>query len=64
MIDSVYIYSQVLTNIFSNCVKGGKSPDILKYADILPVFKKGDTTDKTNYRPLITLSIFQKFLIK
>ena len=64
MINSVHIYSQVLTNIFNDCVKSGKFPDILKYADITPVFKKGDTTDKTNYRPISTLSNFSKVFEK
>ena len=37
-----------------------KYPDILKYTDITPVFKKGDTTDKTNHGPISTLSNFSK----
>ena len=60
IINSVHIYSKVLTNIFNDCVKSGKFPDVLKYADITPVFKIGDTTDKTNYRPISTLSNFSK----
>ena len=64
MINSVYIYSQVLTNIFNQCVKSGEFPDILKCADITPVFKKGDTTDKTNYRPISTLLNFSKVFEK
>ena len=39
-------------------------PDILKYADIIPVFKKGDTTDKTNYRCINTRSSFSKVFEK
>ena len=64
MISSVHIYSQVPTNIFNDCVKSGKLPDILKYADITPVFKKGDTTDKTYYRPIMTLSNFSNVFEK
>ena len=60
IINSVHIYCKVLTNIFNDCVKSGKFPDVLKYADITPVFKIGDTTDKTNYRPISTLSNFSK----
>ena len=26
--------------------------DLLKYADVTPVIKKGDVTDKGNYRPI------------
>ena len=64
MVNSVHIYSQVLTNIFNDCVKSGNFPDILKYADITPVFKKGDTTGKTNYRPISTLFNFSKVFEK
>ena len=58
MINPVHIYSQVLTNIFNDCVKNGSFTDIFKHADITPVFKKGNSTDKTNYRPISTLSNF------
>ena len=64
MINSVCIYSQVLTNIFNECVKSGEFLDILKCADITPVFKKGDATDKTNYRPIRTLYNFSKVFEK
>ena len=64
MVSSIHIYSQVLTNIFNNCVKSGNFPDILKYADTTPVIKKGDTTNKTNYRPICTLSNFSKVFEK
>ena len=64
MVNSLHIYSQVLTNIFSDCVKSGNFPEILKYANITQVFKKGNTTDKTNYRPISTLSNFSKVFKK
>ena len=64
MINSVHIYSQITTNIFNDRVKSGKFPDILKYADITPVFKTGDVTDKTYYRPISTLSNFSKVFEK
>ena len=64
MTKSVHIYSHLLTNIFNDCVKSGKFPNILKYADITPVFKKGDPTDKTNYRPISTLLNFSKVFEK
>ena len=55
---SVHLYSHALTKIFNDCEKSGNFPDILKYADITPVFKKGDATGKSNYRPISTLSNF------
>ena len=60
----VHIYSQVLTTIFNECVKSGNFPDISKYVDITPVLKKGDTTDKTNYRPISSLSNLSKVFEK
>ena len=56
MTNSVHIYSHPLTKLFNECVKSGHFPDILKYADITTVFKKGDTTEKSNYRPINTIS--------
>ena len=40
MVTLVHEYSQGLTKIFNDCVKKGNFPDILKYADITPVFFK------------------------
>ena len=62
--NAAHVYSPRLTIIFNNCIRNGKFPDILKYADITPVFKKEDTTDKTNYRPASTLSNFSKIFEK
>ena len=35
-------------------------PEIVKQSEVTLVFKKGDTTSKTNYRPVSTLSNFSK----
>ena len=35
-------------------------PDELKLAEIIPVHKEGDTTDKANYRPISLLPIISK----
>ena len=59
-----HVYSHRLTIIFNNCVRNVKFPDILKSVDIAPVFKKGDTTDKSNYIPISTLSKFSKIFEK
>ena len=58
--DAAHVFSHRLTIIFKNCIKNRKFPGILKYADIIPVFKKVDTTDKSKYRPISTLSNLSK----
>ena len=62
--NAAHVYSHRLTIIFNNCIRNGKFPDILKYDDITPVFKKGDTTNKSNYRPISTVSNFSKIFEK
>ena len=62
--NAAHIYSHRLTIIFNKCIRNEKFPNILKYADITPVFKKGDTTDKSNCRPINSLSNFLKIFEK
>ena len=62
--NAAHAYSHRLTIIFNNCIRNGRFPDILKYADITSVFKKRDTTDRRNYRPISTLSNFSKIFEK
>jgi len=39
-------------------------PDTLKLGKVVPVFKKGDRSLLTNYRPIRLLSIFDRLLEK
>ena len=55
-----HVYSHRVKIIFNNCTKKKKFLDILKHTGITPVFKKGDTADKSYYRPINTLSNFSK----
>ena len=55
-----HVYSHRVKIIFNNCTKNKKFLDILKHTGITPVFKKGDTADKSYYRPINTLSNFWK----
>jgi hypothetical protein len=42
----------------------GIFPAWLKYAQIVPVFKKGDKEQPTNYRPISLLTSFSKIFEK
>ena len=49
-----------LTYIYNLSVSSGICPDRLKYANVIPCFKKGDVTDIANYRPISLLTSFSK----
>ena len=53
-------YCEKLSNILNNCLKENRFPNLMKVAEISPVFKKLDNTSKDNYRPISTLSNFAK----
>ena len=53
---SVSAYYEKLTDIFNYYIRSGTFPEILKNSEVTPVFKKGDPTSKTDYRPVNTLS--------
>jgi hypothetical protein len=54
----------ILVHIFNNCMLHGIYPDVLKHARVVPIFKSGDSTAVSNYRPISTLSIFNKIFEK
>ena len=54
------MYSKKLAGIFNESIKLGKFPDILKKAEVTPVYKKDDMNDKQNYRPTSALSNLSK----
>ena len=56
--------SAPLAAIFNRCVMMGIYPDCLKCARVIPIFKSGDKKDCSNYRPISTLSIFNKIFEK
>lgn len=54
----------VLAHIFNKSVATGSFPDKLKIAEVLPLFKKGNSLDSNNYRPISLLSTFSKIFEK
>ena len=53
-----------LTKCINKAFNKNKFPDTLKLPDIVPVFKKFDPTDKTNFRPLRLLPLLSKVFKK
>ena len=53
-----------MTECVNYTLKNGKFPDSLKNANITPVYKKDDPTDKVNYRPVSVLPLLSKIFEK
>ena len=53
--------SHILADLINLSITCGKFPDLLKYATIVPIYKKGNHQDIENYRPIALLSVFQIF---
>ena len=49
-----------ITDCINSSISDGIFPDALKLADISPIFKKGNETDKVNYRPISLLPAISK----
>lgn len=49
-----------LTHIYNRCVSDGYFPRSLKISRVTPVYKKGDRSVLSNYRPISVASIFGK----
>ena len=54
--NSVTYLSSPLTYICNKSISTGIFPERLKYSIIKPLYKKGDKTDPSNYRPISILT--------
>lgn len=58
------IIRPTLTKLINQYIIDGVFPKVLKKAIVLPVYKKGNNTNATNYRPIPLLPIIAKFFEK
>ena len=58
------ILAEPLSKIINLSFEQGIFPDLCKLAKVIPVFKKGDYLECTNYRPISLLSIFSELFEK
>jgi len=54
------ILTPFLTRIFNRCINEGTYPNCFKISQITPIYKSGDQTSCTNYRPISILLQFNK----
>ena len=60
LIDTSDISTPLITKIYNNSIISNKFPSQLKLADVTPIYKKDDRTDKTNYKPISILPAISK----
>lgn len=58
------IFSKLLTHLINCIIKTGNYPDRLKVSRVVPIFKKGNPYEPSNYRPISLLSTINKIVEK
>ena len=61
---SCNVIANPLLQIINICIHTGTFPASLKLGKILPIFKGGDKSDPSNYRPISILSVISKLIEK
>ena len=61
---SIHCFVEHLCYILNRSIFSGFAPENFKLAKIVPLHKKGDIHDMSNYRPIAILSVFTKLLEK
>ena len=56
------IFADILYLLFTRIYNEGNIPRILKLANVVPIFKKGDQKNPNNYRPVSLIPIISKVL--
>ena len=60
----VFSLSPFLVTSFNNCFRRGIFPNQLKVAKVIPLYKDGDRSDPSNYRPISLLPVIGKIFEK
>ena len=61
---NAYLLAQPIRSIFLQSISEGSFPELLKKANIIPLYKKGSKSDVNNYRPIALLNVFSKIMEK
>lgn len=56
----VDLISPVLCSLFKMCLQWGYTPLLWRQATVFPIYKKGDSSDPANYRPISLTSVLRK----
>lgn len=54
------IIAETLTYVYNLCISKNQVPKAFKTAKVVPIFKNGNRSDPSNYRPISILSILSK----
>ena len=57
-----YMLSKPLSDLINKSVENGIYPSKLKHAKIIPIYKKGDETDPTNYSKMFCINLNTDFV--
>ena len=60
----IHVIADPLAHIFNQSLQQGVFPDLFKIAKVNPIFKKGDSHEISNYRPISLLPSISKVLEK
>ena len=55
-----FVLAPILTRIFNKCINEGFYPDCLKATEVILIYKSGEQSICSNYRPISILPQFNK----
>ena len=62
LVKSRYVFARPLASLYQACMDNGTIPSAWKLARVVPIFKKGPTRVKSNYRPISLTSVVCKLM--